>query len=337
MGGYGVNPVLGGLVQAFSMANVMQNQRMQQEQLQLQKNRDARQEAHQNFAEQTSALNSGAKPLDLAGQFSQQQTVPSSVPGMPDTAFTMGGIPANPGQVTSIGGNQYQLPTKQDQEDSAFEQKIKQGRALSDIGAQAKIAEIKAKADADRDDRQLQIPGYDKPIDSRAVSYITELKRAEQSDKNDLRNRTSMEGIAKDKNQTALTVAGMRANAEGKTARGLTANGQMQKDLSDRRELDTDNKAVQEAQTKEQKLWGEIAQRKSQIDSNQFLKDGQSSDLNPLQAAKFKSEMASKRKEIDVLQSTQKKLIEKHGGTYTNGAASAAAGAGLVNPYETAK
>jgi len=336
MGGYGVNPVLQGLTQAFSMANLMQNQRMQQEQLQLAKNRDARQEAHQNFAEQTSALNSGAKPLDLAGQFSQQQSVPSSVPGMPDTQFTMGGVQADPGRVANIGGNKYQLPTQQEQQDSAFAQKIREGQALADINGQAARATNAAKLAEEAKDRMIQLPGYDQPIDSRGVPFLSELQRAKTQEIDNKNTRASAERIAQGNNQSRIDAANIRASSEGKTARGLTANGQMQKDLSDRRELDTDNKAVQEAQTKEQKLWGEISQRKSQIDSNQFLKDGQSSELNPLQAAKFKSEIASKRKEIDVLQQTQRKLIEKHGGTYNNGAAQAAAAGGaapLVNPY----
>jgi hypothetical protein len=332
MGGFGVNPVLSGLVQAFSMANVMKNQQMQQEQLQLQKNRDQRQEEHEKFneqrqttADQQGALNSGAQPLDLAGQFSQQQSVPSSVPGMPATPFTMGGIPGDPGRMATIGGKKYQLANRQEQDQAAFDQKIKEGTALADINGQAARATNRAKLDDEARDRLIQLPGYTTPIDSRAVPFLSELKRAETTKADNINTRKSI-GEEGDKNRAKdLQVAAMRERGQ------LTANAQGVQSRFLERQQDQANKANEADQIKEQELWKQFTQAKADLEAGKTTdKNGVEVNLTESTTKWKRAEAESYNKKIQTLQQNQMRRTKKFGGTYSNGSETPAASGGQL-------
>lgn len=337
MGGFAINPVLDGLMQAFSMANVMKHQRMQQEQLQLQKNKDNRQEQHEKFSEgrqtlgdQMAALNTGAKPLDAQGQYSQESSIPSMVPGLPATPVHLGGIPADPGRVAKIGGKSYQLASKDEQDDDKFAQAVRIGKANAEAHATAQSAANLSRITAQHEADQVELPGQPGKVSRYAIPYMTEQTRAKTQEKTNANTRASTEKIAAGNNATTLEAANIRANAD-KTKGGLTANGAGVQNRFDIREQDKAQKENQQDQKAEQALWGQYGQITT-ILTNRKTVDGKGveTDLNPLTESQLRQKAATIKKQIDVLQKAQKTRTENFGGTYSNGAATSA------NPYKTA-
>lgn len=329
MGDFGVNPVLSGLMQAFSMANVMKHQRMQQEQLQLQKNKDKRQEEHEQFSEgrqtlgdRMSALAGGAKPLDENGQYSQASSIPAPLPGIPDTQVQMNGIPADPNRVAKIGGSSYQLATQDEQNDTAFARKTREVEAFSNIHSRGQIEAIKAKADADRAERVTDVPGIG-PTDRYAVPFLTEQlreknnnasKAADRADK--INDRTSRETIADKNNASRERAAGIRAE------RGLTANAQEVKNRFEQRQMDSAKADNVKDNIAEQTQWGVVKDQTAML--------AEDSTANALQKAQARGKIETANKKILDLQKRQKQRTESFGGTYSNGAPQQS------NPYKTA-
>jgi hypothetical protein len=333
MGGFGVNPVLDGLMQAFSMANVIKHQRMQSEQLQLQKNRDQRQQEHEKFNEgrqtlsdRMTALGSGAKPLDERGQYSRQDSL-SMGPNLPEALLNVQ-APADPSRVADIGGQKYQLATKAEQDEDAFTKATRISQASINAHATSTMQTDAARLKAQHDERQITLPGMTTPVDARAVPFITEQTRAKTQEANTALTRKSAETIADKNNASRERAAGIREAARGK--REMTAGQNAVNERFKERQQDAAKKDNEKDQVEEQALWKKLSDAKEDLRVGKTLDHGQEVDLNALITAGRKADAVKFQSQINQLQQRQKARTEKFGGTYSNGADAPAAGA---NPY----
>lgn len=114
-----VNPILQGLMNGVQLAAAIQQSRNEQDALQMQQQRMARQDQVDSLNQRLQLLDRGAQPVDSSGRV--PQTVQAPATELPDGISVPGqsmqtSVPTDPGRtVTAAGGQKFYVPTAAEQ------------------------------------------------------------------------------------------------------------------------------------------------------------------------------------------------------------------------------
>lgn len=204
------NPVLNGILAAMQLRQAMEHASLQREELARRKHRDEREDKLTDFRTQMGLLDSGAKPVDGAGNYQgsvQMPTFNPMDPTRPNMVATPSTIPTDPGRtVQSPGGGQFYIPTQDERFSESFRRKAQEhdmeqagklrimaaendfrtGLQRSEIASREGIAKLNREADTIRQERSEKFHVGESEKDRKA--------RKEQNDA-DNRTRLTAEGM----------------------------------------------------------------------------------------------------------------------------------------------
>lgn len=166
-----INPILGGLMDAFNMANMFHNQRQQDQELAMRKARMEQDQQMQEADQRNQQTNlqmklnaMGARPMtssdELEASSGYRADVNTSRAPNADGSIGTKMVPTMApsdlkGRIVKAGGQSYVLPSQQEREDLADKEsgrelgrKVKETQALGDVKTQGAIAETRAKLEA---------------------------------------------------------------------------------------------------------------------------------------------------------------------------------------------
>jgi hypothetical protein len=142
------NPVTAGLLKALTLGNAIQHQRMQQERLDLEKQRMKRGNEQQDLHTQIQLMQAGAEPVAKDSYRDQQMPVPnmSPLPGQMPMDSVTARVPVNPGRtVRTSQGKEFYVPTRNELFQDDFGRRVQQLAAESKIRTDSAIAQIGAR------------------------------------------------------------------------------------------------------------------------------------------------------------------------------------------------